>query len=402
VAYVSWAQRTPFPGGEAYSGAAVDMEGLLLTMGGTIAGGTSTTLVYLYDPTGDTWTQKTGLPATQSNQAGGSDLTIAVSIAGSVGGISSTTSLFRYDYQTNTWSSGVDKPTAASQMAFAMVNGALYINAPLSSNDSNTFGNEKYDIQADTWTTKTPAVYPYTGITKAATSLSTYVYLLGGKYYDTTLASWVNSNKTTMYDTTLDSWTSKSDMEAVHVFAMAGALGQSVFITSNDTAPYTESYSPSANTWSIAADPTVLDRSRYYAVVSGKLYLAGGTLASLVTEVLTAYSGLFFVSPLTGLPITSLNLGSVIAGQESPVAHLEIWNYKDVSVSGVQAQIDNAPSTDTDEISGGNNPFVPTNPISYGGPFNPSTKMGNVYIRVKPGIDDAPVTQTFDLRVSAS
>lgn len=326
-----------------------------------------------------------------------------------VGGLNDVTNFlnvnFTYDPTTDTWSNKAPLPVATRYLTATSTGGKMYaLGGENSSGQSSA--NYAYDPTLDAWQVKSPMIYAIRWLGSAA--ISGIVYTFGGE-----LPGGGIEGNTYAYDPLTDSWANKAAMPTPRyllgycilnglIYAVGGTNTISGAVTNVNV---NESYDPDKNVWSTRAPMPTARRALVAGNVGDWLYAVGGLLTSGQTstnEGFTVITGLQFVNPANGEVMTTMDLGTIVAGQESNVAQVDIWNYLDQSVDGAQVTAESIPEGDTAEISKTNNPFVADNPLSYGGPFDSNTKIGSVYVRVRPDVNSPAATKQFRLHLTGS
>lgn len=113
-----------------------------------------------------------------------------------------------------------------------------------------------------------------------------------------------------------------------------------------------------------------------------------GASRDIRAYVLAAYlpMAILFAEPNLSQVITTKHLGTVVAGSMLGPVPLELYNGLDIPVVLPEVRVQDAPQEDTIELSKSNNPFVPEDPITFNGTFQPDAKIGALYVRVKPNV----------------
>lgn len=104
------------------------------------------------------------------------------------------------------------------------------------------------------------------------------------------------------------------------------------------------------------------------------------------TVLMCPESGRIHFGELGDRVIATRWLGAVLAGGQIGPVGLPLYNFCPSAFSGVKVTRMNLPPGDVIEISATREPFVAEDPVYFGGTFNPSEKIGTVWVRVKPPI----------------
>jgi N-acetylneuraminic acid mutarotase len=247
-----------------------------------------------YDPATDTWTFRASMPTPRYNFAIVEYQNKIYCIGGYIANASSRTGTTRtginevYDPSTDTWENKTPMPTPRSDLQANVVNGKIYLIGGFITNTtsralySTTSLNEVYDPATDTWTQKAPSpqmVYDY-----ALAALDEKIYVLCGSN------DAGHTTKNQIYDTQTDIWSTGSSAPTyfMHGSAVAtvGIFSPERIYVFNKPATNMASgpvpvysnqiYDPKTDTWTTGADmPT--EREYFGAVnVNDTIYVVGG------------------------------------------------------------------------------------------------------------------------------
>ena len=286
----SWVSLEPLPTIRRDLGVAV-VNGKIYAIGGRTDGARLSTNEE-YDPVTGTWTTKTPMPTPRS------DFGIAVveNKIYCIGGITDfdwsghgkgilTTVNEVYDPSTDTWENKTSMPTERQRPLANAVNGKIYLMGGFQYRDlppprtTIQLGvNEVYDPETDSWTTKTPL--PSTPYGPASTRLNNKIYLISG----------FQSNLTQIYDAESDTWSLGADIPTAVGLAGAGATTgerapKRIYVIggypSYDEEPLNQIYDPQTDTWDSGEQMPTARHSLGIAVVNDKVYAIGGGSTNL-------------------------------------------------------------------------------------------------------------------------
>jgi N-acetylneuraminic acid mutarotase len=269
------------PGSGRAAVAAVVLDDQVYVMGGL--GGEAKVLVY--DPATDTWAEKAsmlkGMVFASASVVDGKIYVMggAPSMAGS-----SHALVQEYNPAADTWTEKASLPTPREGLSSAAVDGRIYAIGG-SQWDVTTSGGlvvssvEMYDPATDTWVPKASLPRPRTYA--GAAILDGKIYVLGGA---TRVGQGVSSSML-MYDPGTDTWTEKSPMPGQRALSAAAVHDGRIYVfggAESFTEPPSASstvfvYDPAADTWTERGDMPFERRGMAAAVVSGKVYLFGGS-----------------------------------------------------------------------------------------------------------------------------
>jgi len=281
----TWTTKAPVPTARCCM-AAGGKDGIIYAVGGEIpSAGPNIALgtVEAYDARTDTWMSKAPMP-TPRYEAGGAMIDGMLYV---VGGLDSsnfpTTVVEAYDAKTNTWSSRSTLPTARAGLVVVAVDGVLYAIGGFRPAFSNTNYDtvEAYDPKTNTWTTKTPM--PTARCCMAAGVINGVIYIAGGTRY---IGHGGTETPGTLevYDPKNDRWTTKAPMPTGRGGAVGGVVDGVLYVAGGILAPlYTdlikatvESYDPKTDTWSSQLPMPTARASAAAGVVDDTLHVVGG------------------------------------------------------------------------------------------------------------------------------
>lgn len=276
-----WVQRAEIPGSGRSAVAAAVLDDKVYVMGGL----DGELEVLEYDPATDTWAEK-------ASMLKGMVFASASVVDGKIyfmGGApsmadSSHALVQEYNPAADTWTEKASLPTPREGLSSAAVDGRIYAIGGTQW-DVTTSGGlvvssvEMYDPATDTWAPKAPLPRPRTYA--GAAILDGKIYVLGGA---TRVGEGVSSSML-MYDPGTDTWTEKSPMPGQRALSAAAVHDGRIYVfggAESFTEPPPASstvfeYDPAADTWTERGDMPFERRGMAAAVVSGKVYLFGGS-----------------------------------------------------------------------------------------------------------------------------
>ena len=287
----SWVSLEPLPTIRRDHGVAV-VNGKIYAIGGRNDNGQLSTNEE-YDPVTDTWTTKTPMPTPRS------DFGIAVveNKIYCIGGIINfdwnapygkgilTTVNEVYDPSTDTWENKTSMPTERQRPLANAVNGKIYLiggfqyrDLPPPQTTIELGVNEVYDPETDSWTTKTSL--PNTSYGSASTSFDNKIYVISG----------FQSNLTQIYDAESDTWSQGATIPTAVALAGAGATTgkiapKRIYVIggypSYDEEPLNQIYDTQTDTWTTGAQMLTARHSLGIAVVNDTLFAIGGGSSNL-------------------------------------------------------------------------------------------------------------------------
>lgn len=196
----TWTPKKSMPYGVA-DASSITVNGLIYVIGG-LEGGVATNRVQVYDPSSDSWVVKANMPSSRATLGLGEVNGVIYAIGGSA---PSGKKIEAYNPTTDTWTIKTDLSVAINKFATAVVNGKIYVIGGEKQNVTNEV--TQYDPVTDLWSIKTSLPIPnLTHITSAASSANGKIYVVGGT------ASGNVSDKLFEYDPSSDNWTTKASM----------------------------------------------------------------------------------------------------------------------------------------------------------------------------------------------
>jgi N-acetylneuraminic acid mutarotase len=306
VAEDSWATLTPMPTARSMLGVAV-VDGKIYAIGGI--SGTQNILGTneVYDPKTNTWSSKTPMP-THRHSFGISVFQNKIYCIGGATTIKSDGYVTNvnevYDPTTDTWENKTSMPNPRSHLEATNVGNKIYLIGGQGRGDPRMFIvknytslNEVYDPATDAWTTKTPI--PNATAYYASALVDDKIYVMGGEGRSVSGLIYLNQ----VYDVKTDVWSLAAAVPGTILNgAVAGAttgenapkliyvIGGYYGITDpNKPYNYTNQvYNPKNNSWSFAAYMPIENYHYSVVVFDDMLYVIGGS--SLNNTVPYAYN----------------------------------------------------------------------------------------------------------------
>lgn len=258
--------------------AAVTHGGKIFAIGGSDRSGSNseraTTLVEIYDPATDSWTEGTSMP-TPKMHAG------AAIIGNKIYVIGDDNRLFSYDPEGSVWAEHLQLPVSATAgFGMGVVDGKMYVSKGSPTYPSGTYWTYCYDPLTDKWTSKAPL--PYHRSIESFAEQNGKLYATGGA--DPSLGGRTEITRVDIYDPATDSWQLDAiprmmvhrthlepDTTVVQgrIYVIGGWDGYSALST-------VEEFNPASSSWETLASMPTARYSLATAVVNGKIYALGG------------------------------------------------------------------------------------------------------------------------------
>jgi len=253
--------------------AAVELDGMIYTIGGRDDGSTGVFVRYdtfeSYDPTMGTWTTLPSMPTARG-------WLVAAAVDGKIYAIGGSdtngkrANMEEYDPSTNSWSSKTPMPTPRDDIVVGVVDGKIYVIGGW--NAGPLIEVEEYDPATDSWTTKAPMPQ---GLAMASSAVvGGKIYIMGG--LNGQIREW-----TYEYDPATDTWVSKADMPTARSRLTASVVDGNIYAIggyNSDTGwqNVVERYDPAADSWAtMNAMPTPRGEIAS-AQAAGLIYVLGG------------------------------------------------------------------------------------------------------------------------------
>ena len=276
-----WTKKADMPG-RSFTPAAAAVDGKIYVVGGTLEGGGTLDILYVYDPAMDKWEVKAKMPTPRLRHS-------ACAVNGKIYVIGGTPNNYvddvlatveEYDPVTDTWTRKADMPIPRHSLNTSVVDGKIYAIAGLKGSSAFFKGVavpkvEVYDPATDTWEKrkdmpKAPDVYYMSA------------GVIGGKIYLARRA------ETYEYDPATDTWeldragmptqrlTTRGAVVNDIFYVISGYGGDFDVTKKENVGLVVEAYDPLTNTWTTRAP--MLERVAEFgiAVSGGKIYTFGG------------------------------------------------------------------------------------------------------------------------------
>jgi N-acetylneuraminic acid mutarotase len=235
----AWTEQAPYP--IAIWGHAVASVGGNVYSFGGIVNNTAIANAYKYDPTSNTWTPISALPAARAWFSGTSDGTYIYLLGGVDQNFNTTATLWRYDPATDTYDTNLPSYTIPTYLhACAYLNGKIYRIAGAAI--GTDYHVEVYDIATNAWSMA--ANYPFANHTLMAAALGNYVYAGGGN---------ASPDMAWRYDPSTDTWGAIANLPAGRSAAASGAYNSRWILAGGDVnfavSNSAVAWDPATNTW---------------------------------------------------------------------------------------------------------------------------------------------------------
>lgn len=200
-----WVKRAPMPNSEDFVSTAV-IDGQIYVIGSNNTANTNYN--YLYNPATDSWTSKTPMPTVQMGGAIATHQNKIYIIGGGQGitpdfSTHQTGANTMYDPTTDTWTNKTPMPMAYANLEAVTVNGMIYVMGGTTAitGQMNIYGiNELYNPATDSWQSLTSMPIPVYNFGMIA--VGNQVYVLGGETNEPTRYC----NQTQIYNIETNSW----------------------------------------------------------------------------------------------------------------------------------------------------------------------------------------------------
>ncbi|MFC1493078.1 kelch repeat-containing protein, partial [candidate division KSB1 bacterium] len=247
----------------------------------SIGGFTSTWIshTFEYDPSLDSWTQKTRMP----NGYFYVKSAVANNKIYVVGYNGVELAVFEYDPSLDSWITKSGKTGWRYTFSVASYNNKIYVIGGRGSSGITDLV-EEYDPVSDTWQTKTPM--PTARQSAAAVEYNGKIYVAGGNVVSQLLST------LEVYDPVLDTWTSKPSMLVPRKDLELQAVEGNIYsMGGSDNSPLTtvEEYNINSETW-VVTDSMPTPRETFASgVVNNIIYAVGGQSTASLTNVNEAF-----------------------------------------------------------------------------------------------------------------
>ncbi|MBE44398.1 MAG: hypothetical protein CMO16_04375 [Thaumarchaeota archaeon] len=244
----------------------------IYVVGGFDAVGDTSSVIEVYDPRSNTWSEGKQLPIALHHAAATSYEGKLYIVGGYSEGWIPSSTLFIYDPLTNEWTRSRDMSTPRGALTSQFINGILY--AVGGWNIVSLSANEAYDPVTNTWTTKSSM--PTTREHLASGVIDGKLYVIGGR--QGSLQTNLNVNEE--YDPVTNTWTTKSSMPTNRGGIVASSLYESIYVFGGETSTGTfydnEQYIPSLDIWLIREMMPTARHGLAAVEAGGSIYVIGG------------------------------------------------------------------------------------------------------------------------------
>ncbi len=184
---------------------------------------------------------------------------------------------------TSSWTTMSPMPTARGGVGIAVVDGKIYAIGGLNGNNQPVSTTEEYDPQTNGWTSKMAMPTPRSGF--AITVYQNKIYCIGG----TVGNGYVGNNE--VFDPVSNIWETKTSMPTPRADLSANIVDGNIYLMGgkrySNISPFfnetniNEAYDPTNDSWATKTPILTAVQGYASAVEDGKIYLMGGSVASL-------------------------------------------------------------------------------------------------------------------------
>jgi Kelch motif len=267
-----WSSVSPVPapngGLEVGSAVAVPSVGKIYVIGGVDGFGELNSETWAYDPTSDSWTEKSAVPFPGVGETFGSAVAVGqtIYVFGGFNSFGESQTLWKYDVAGDTWTQGANLPAFDFASAVAAIGGKIYIAY------GGGFGNQtwEYDPATDSYTRKADAPALPVEEELHATTIGGAMHVFAGGFQGTSHV---------VYTPATDTWAAAAAMPFGVTDPAVGTLGGKAIVVGGRPVARTQIYDPSTDSWTqdapIDGASGGLD-STTGAVLGLKLHVFGG------------------------------------------------------------------------------------------------------------------------------
>ena len=281
-----WSARALMPTGRWLLNTCVVDGKIYAIGGGTKYGIGALGTLEVYDPVTDTWSAKSEMPTPRQEPAS-SVVDGKIYVIG--GGEAPTNELYvgvevystveEYNPTTDTWTEKSPMPTARWTHSACAVDGRIYVIGGAGSDsypttaDDNVTSVEMYDPATDTWTQVSSVPRPM--ILSSSAVIDGEIYVMGGDFEDF-------GQRVDKYDPKTNTWTRKADMLSTRSDFGCSVMNKKIYVIGGDQGyidnivDFLDIYDPAKDTWITGVPMTSKRAGLSSSMVDGKIYAIGG------------------------------------------------------------------------------------------------------------------------------
>ncbi len=306
----NWNERVPMPTArKEIANSTVTLNGKIYVVGGVASNGSITSVLEIYDPATNSWTEGPPLPiAVWRSSAAAANGKIYV-----FGGYRSlgpfpfnpTNRVFEYDPAGDSWEEKASMPNNRGALTAAELNGNIHVLGGASSSALTI--HRVYDPQANDWSSAATIPTPRSGLTAAA--YDGKIYVAGGYFLS---GGVVPQNALEVYDPATNGWEIKQNMPVARVGIDAVFVQGKMYVfggTPNTPLSRTLEYDPATDNWEEMASMPSPVSFMGVATLNDSIYVVGGGAVNLnrtdglnVNRVYLPPGIATAIDPVTGLP----------------------------------------------------------------------------------------------------
>lgn len=269
-----------------------NVENKIYVVGGITKNGKTTNILQEYDPSMDTWKNKTPMPTPRA-------MSSAVAIGNKIyvfGGRNEsgiTNKVEVYDTGSDSWTRAAEMPDEKWNHMVAVVDGKIYVIGGITGTGSqrkSTGSVDVYDPAGDSWESGSGMLLSRQGAAIAV--LQDRIYVIGGRI-GTSATAGKATNRVDVYDPSEDSWTSETQVLGKRTMARAVKAGNKIYLiggaADNDLVSTIEMYDPDSDVsgWSVAKIYLQQPRTGHcVASLGNEIYVIGGNSSESLSGIL--------------------------------------------------------------------------------------------------------------------
>jgi N-acetylneuraminic acid mutarotase len=186
----SWSEKSPIPVA-IDSVYAVESKNIIYVVGGYVQGSGRVSTMYSYNPSTDTWAQEGSMNVGRSNPATG--FLGGIIVAGGLGNGGVTDDTESYTSAKNTWKTLAPMPTGVSAPCFGAVSGSFYVAGGTPDNGGPVSTVQAYAKASKSWNTDLASI-PQGTVVPASAVVKDQLYCIGGSDTGSLFADTVYGN----------------------------------------------------------------------------------------------------------------------------------------------------------------------------------------------------------------